>query len=416
MPTKYDRIDHNQIIKDYKEIKQLTGVAKKHSISQGLLKKVLINNGVELIHAKKTVIRDINHNTVIKRYKKSHNAITVAKEMGVSPTTVLKILHMNGVRVSKIKYSDDEIINHYKKVGVIKTVCEDLSISDGLIRSILKKHNIRLINLRRIQVGDIFDKLTVTDIFLPNQNSKKRRFQLKCECGNQVIRYSTPLTSGKIRDCGCVKSREREEKKRLKEEKRIKREKEIEERRRLREIKLKNRKPRKVVTYIGAVKGRLTIIDIKGTYPNKIVIAKCECGTIKEYKNSLSSQSCGCLQKERSQTHGIISKDRKGYDRWKSMVSRCHNPKSKAYHNYGGRGIYVCDRWRLPNGEGCENYLKDIKEHLGPKPKGNYSLDRINNDGPYEISNLRWADASIQTKNQRRHKKNKDQTKIDFSM
>ena len=97
------------------------------------------------------------------------------------------------------------------------------------------------------------------------------------------------------------------------------------------------------------------------------------------------------------------------------MISRCHNPKTKGYHNYGGRGIYVCDRWRLPNGKGCKNYLGDIKKHLGPKPEGNYSLDRIDNDGPYEITNLRWADASTQTKNQRRFAKvAKDQCKIDF--
>ena len=414
MSTKYDRLNHNQIIKDYNEIKQMSGVAKKHSISDTLVKKVLINNGVGLIYSKKTLIKDINHNTLIERYKKVYNAITVAKEMGISPTTVLKILHMNGVRVSRIKYSDDQIIDHYKKVGVIKTVCEDLSISDFVIRTILKKNNIRLINHRRIQVGDVFGKLRVTEVFSPNQNFKRKRFQLKCECGNQVVRYSKSLITTKIRDCGCVKLKDRIDKKRLKEEKRIKREKEIEKRRRLREIKLKKKKPRNVVNYIGAVKGRLTIMDIKGKCPNKIFIAKCECGTIKEYKNTIQGKSCGCLQKERSTTHGMISKDKKGYNRWKSMIRRCHNPESKAYHNYGGRGIYVCDRWRLPNGEGCKNYIDDIEKHLGPRPNVNYSIDRTDNDGPYEISNVRWADHSTQTKNQRSRKKNKDQTKINF--
>ena len=119
MGTKYDRVDHNRIIKDYNEIKKVSWVAEKHSISCGLVMKVLTNNGVKLKHSKKTLINDINHNALIKRYKEVYNAITVAKEMGVSKTTVLKILHKNGVRVSRIKYSDEQIINHYKKINFI---------------------------------------------------------------------------------------------------------------------------------------------------------------------------------------------------------------------------------------------------------------------------------------------------------
>ena len=99
-----------------------------------------------------------------------YNAITVAKEMGVSKTTVLKILHKNGVRVSRIKYSDEQIINHYKKVGVLKTTCKDLSISDDYVRSILRKHNIQLINqslnLDLTKLKSIIDDYIKTNIFV----------------------------------------------------------------------------------------------------------------------------------------------------------------------------------------------------------------------------------------------------------
>ena len=54
-----------------------------------------------------------------------------------------------------------------------------------------------------------------------------------------------------------------------------------------------------------------------------------------------------------------------------------------------------------------ENYYNDIHDILGPIPGPNYSLDRIDNDGNYEISNLRWATISEQNKNQRRRVTNK---------
>jgi hypothetical protein len=34
------------------------------------------------------------------------------------------------------------------------------------------------------------------------------------------------------------------------------------------------------------------------------------------------------------------------FNRWYSMVQRCHNPKATGYEYYGARGIAVYDRWR----------------------------------------------------------------------
>jgi hypothetical protein len=434
-----DMVDHEPILKLNDRGYHINKISKELNINGKLILRILKQHGKtrnrivpkeeyrygnRIVKNKRTIkivpglnqkerTSMIKDQDVVEFYRNNNNTYETALKFNCSISHIRKILKRNDVKRNKIRYTDEEIINEYKKLGKLVDVVKSFKISEYYVNKVLKRNNIQLIYLKRYDVGNVYSNLTLID----RDKSKNDLLTFKCGlCGGIKTITRKKFNKNRHTDCGCTKLKEREEKKRLKEEKRIKREKEIEERRRLREIKLKNRKPRKIVTYIGAVKGRLTITDIKGTYPNKIVIAKCECGTIKEYKNSLNSQSCGCLQKERSQTHGMVSKDRKGYDRWKSMISRCHNPKSKAYHNYGGRGIYVCDRWRLPNGEGCNNYLKDIKEHLGPKPKGNYSLDRINNDGPYEISNLRWADASTQTKNQRKHKKNKNQTKIDFSV
>lgn len=81
--------------------------------------------------------------------------------------------------------------------------------------------------------------------------------------------------------------------------------------------------------------------------------------------------------------------------RWRGMLYRCENPRDKGYRYYGARGIRVCERWH-----DFEAYYADIMRLLGPCPDGK-SLDRINNDGHYEPSNVRWATPKEQARNSR---------------
>lgn len=74
------------------------------------------------------------------------------------------------------------------------------------------------------------------------------------------------------------------------------------------------------------------------------------------------------------------------------MLRRCKDAQNPSY---GGRGIKVCEQWH--------DFVQFDKD-TGPMPEGDYSIDRINNDGNYEPGNVRWATPRQQQNNQRRNR------------
>lgn len=415
MNTKFKRLNHDDIIRSFSKLKDLKKVSDEMSVSEFLVKKTLINSGIDYnftkIKPKERVVGSLDHKEVIKKYNEIGHTKSTAKYYNISVTSLVKILHLNGVKIKKIKITDDEIIKKYNETKKIISVSNELKLSEKYISNVLRRNNIDILypNKSGINIGNVYGKLTIIDIekYVTSGGNSRLKYVCKCECGNVVKWRSQEINVEGRTNCGCVYLKKLEDKKRIREELK----KVTEEKNR---IKLLNRKSKKIPLFVepkyhaGVKKGRWTILSTESKGKLKKVTVECECGKIKTIGISsfYNSNSCGCLQVDKSTKHGNAPKNddfkRKWYDRWRSMIKRCYVEKNKAYHNYGGRGIKVCDRWLEPNGKGCKNYIKDIFDALGSQPSSEHSLDRIDNDGMYTIENMRWATNSEQSKNQRR--------------
>jgi hypothetical protein len=149
---------------------------------------------------------------------------------------------------------------------------------------------------------------------------------------------------------------------------------------------------------IGQQFERLLVISAAGRdkWGKSLWLCRCNCGVerIVEGTNlkSGNTKSCGCLNlqltAERFTTHG--GSETPEYKIWKQAKQRCTNPNDKDFHDYGERGI----KFLLDN-------FEEFLAHMGPKPGKEYSLDRIDNSGNYEIGNVRWATQKDQCRNKR---------------
>ena len=150
---------------------------------------------------------------------------------------------------------------------------------------------------------------------------------------------------------------------------------------------------------IGLTFGRLLVIrelavDNGG---NQTYLVRCECNTERTVRGcnlrNGNTKSCRCTPRHLVHGESIRGRRTPEYGSWANMICRCEWPKQNRFHNYGGRGIKVCGRWR----GSYQAFLSD----MGRKPSPKHSLDRVNNNGDYTPSNCRWGTAKQQANNRR---------------
>ena len=158
------------------------------------------------------------------------------------------------------------------------------------------------------------------------------------------------------------------------------------------------------------------VIAPAGTSAHGKSLWKCKCFCEKEFValgselRSGHTMSCGCYSRSgtfvtkhghRSVTKGSNTQSPL-YTLWMNLRARCQNLTHPKYEDYGGRGITFSPEW-----DDFKIFLHDLESTIGPKPPlvENYerfwSIDRINNDGNYEIGNIRWATPVEQANNRR---------------
>lgn len=200
--------------------------------------------------------------------------------------------------------------------------------------------------------GMRFHRLVVLSI----AGTKPMRWLCQCDCGNTKVINADHLGGDGTKSCGCLWLRRQ-------------------------------------IDITGKRFGFLTALRRDSNHKKKWV-CRCDCGNetsvFQENLKAGRTVSCGCHNLTKSKTHGLTLHPL--YGTWLTMVHRCTNPKHAQYHNYGGRGITVCDRWLAS--------FPAFLEDMGQRPKG-YTLERLDNDKGYCKENCVWAPWESQVVNKR---------------
>lgn len=152
----------------------------------------------------------------------------------------------------------------------------------------------------------------------------------------------------------------------------------------------------------GKTFGRLTAVRfVKVKSGNAYWECLCTCGNYKVVsKTSLrggDTISCGCFRKEKATTHGQTKT--RLYSIWTNMKTRCYNPNSAFWFEYGGRGIEICSEWL-----DCFASFEAWAEAAGYAEE--LEIDRKDVNAGYCPENCHWVDGYEQAYNKRLYRSN----------
>ena len=148
--------------------------------------------------------------------------------------------------------------------------------------------------------------------------------------------------------------------------------------------------------HVGKRYGQLEVLSVIRTADDKLRYrCKCDCGRAvdRSTRNNGFTSGSHCGDNVHRLIHGHCRgpKDSPTFVSWSRMLTRCYNPKSDRYKNYGAKGVRVTRRWHK-----FENFLAD----MGPRPEGK-TLGRFLDRGNYSSRICAWMNRAEQGLNMR---------------